>query len=120
MFQKLRTIPKASLRSGLMAFLITLLLLGFAGGASAAIYNTSAVLFGKDQVVSVDKNENSIQFTWMSEQSHITLEQAEKIAGIAGIAASWLPEGYRSALLAAGGLNMLVFQFWEWFPELVL
>ena len=104
--------------SGVLSFCITLFIIAFFGGASAAVYNTASVLYGKDAVVSVDKNENSVQFTWMNDTVFLPAEIAERIVRFAASCSSWLPGNLRSDLLAAGSFHQLVFAFWNWVDTL--
>ncbi|MGI5896632.1 MAG: hypothetical protein ACOX6U_06710 [Oscillospiraceae bacterium] len=117
--RKARRISKDALRSGVLSFCVTLFMIAFFGGASAAVYNTASVLYGKDAVVSVDKNENSVQFTWMDDTVSFPAETAERIAKFAASCSAWLPGNFRSGLLAAGGLHQLVFTFWNWADTLL-
>ena len=111
-------ISKDALRSGVLSFCITLFIIAFFGGASAAVYNTASVLYGKDAVVSVAKNENSVQFTWMNDTVFLPAEIAERIVRFAASCSSWLPGNLRSDLLAAGSFHQLVFAFWNWVDTL--
>lgn len=105
---------KDAVRSGVIAFFVTLLVIAFFGGTSAAIYNTAAVLYGKDAVVSVDKNETSVQFTWMDDTISLPAETAERAVELAAACAAWLPGNIRCAILGAGGFHALTFAFWNW------
>lgn len=117
MFSK---IDRGSLRTAILSFFITLLVLGFVSGCAAVLYNTSSVLYGAE-AVSVKRGNSAVRMQWMDQTITVNPEEAEReISSLAGYA-PLVPDALRGFLLAAGGVRCAAFWFWQQvadsFPE---
>ncbi len=99
-----RKFIKEACRKGLVSFCITSLLLVFLAGSSIALYNTACVLYGEEEVATVQKNGTSYEFTLLSEKRTVSAEKAEKMVERLLGYSPWMPDEIRVLLLAAEGI----------------
>ncbi len=99
-----RKFIKEACRKGLVSFCITCLLLVLLAGSSIALYNTASVLYGEDEVATVQKSGTSYEFTLFSEKRTVSAEKAENMVEQILEYSPWMPGEIRAFLLAAGGI----------------
>lgn len=95
---------KGALRSGGIAFCVTMLLLVLLAGFVTVFYNTASVIHGKDEVVSVQKSNNQYSITWLSRQKTVPVSEVEEAVSSAMCFSPCLPSGARAVYLASSGL----------------
>ncbi len=113
--KKRKKLSKEVFRKGILSFCVTTLALIFVAGSAVSIYNTASVIYGENEVASVQKNQTSYEFTLFSQTKTLPSEELEKwIDSLAGYS-PWLPDEFRIFLLAVEGINQAaetVVAFW--------
>ena len=98
----MKKIDKKDLKCMMSAFALTLLLLVFAIGASAAVFRSAEVLYGEGESFSLRERNGVVTLTLFSEKQSFSLPDAERFLSGIGQYSSFVPLPLRSVFLSAG------------------
>jgi len=99
-------VDKGALRSGVLAFVITLLFFAFVMGAFAVVFRSAEVLYGEGKAFSVKAEGDAVMFTVLSEEKTLSRSETEHTLSEAFTFSPFLPLPLRSLYLSAGFFSL--------------
>ena len=97
----MKKIDKKDWRYMITAFVMTLLVLAFAAGVSAAVFRSAEVLYGEGESFSLKERNGVVTLTLFSEEQSFSFLDIETFLLNIGTFSSFLPPQIRSVFLSA-------------------
>ena len=97
---------KDAIRSGFLAFVITLLFFAFFAGAFAALFRSAEVLYGEERVFAVKEEGDAVVFTVLSEEKTLSRAETEDMLLDIFAFSPFLPPSFRAFCLSLGFFSL--------------